>query len=274
MTSNTPDPRAGQGQTTDSTTDDASADATTDESSADPEAVLRAERLSHAYGEVTVFEDVSVAVERGTVTALVGPNGSGKTTLLRILAGLLEPTEGTVTYRGPETARELGYLPQQPAFRPGFTARETLAFYASLVGSDPEGVLDRVGLADAADRNVEALSGGMTRLLGIAQATVGDPPVVVLDEPASGLDPGMRRQTFEVVRERAATGTAVLLSTHDTALAERFVDRVLLLGGGGLLASGSPSELVERYGAESLQTVFEAAVSREASAVGTMGESS
>jgi ABC-type multidrug transport system ATPase subunit len=274
MTSNTPDPRAGQGQTTDSTTDDASADATTDESSADPEAVLRAERLSHAYGEVTVFEDVSVAVERGTVTALVGPNGSGKTTLLRILAGLLEPTEGTVTYRGPETARELGYLPQQPAFRPGFTARETLAFYASLVGSDPEGVLDRVGLADAADRNVEALSGGMTRLLGIAQATVGDPPVVVLDEPASGLDPGMRRQTFEVVRERVATGTAVLLSTHDTALAERFVDRVLLLGGGGLLASGSPSELVERYGAESLQTVFEAAVSREASAVGTMGESS
>jgi ABC-type multidrug transport system ATPase subunit len=274
MTSNTADSTAGQGQTTDSTTDDASADVTTDESSADTEAVLHAENLSHAYGDVTVFEDISVAVQRGTVTALVGPNGSGKTTLLRILAGLLEPTEGTVAYRGPETARELGYLPQQPAFRPGFTARETLAFYTSLVGGDPEGLLARVGLADAADRNVEALSGGMTRLLGIAQATVGDPPVVVLDEPASGLDPGMRRQTFEVVRERAAAGTAVVLSTHDTALAERFADRVLLLGGGGLLASGSPSELVEQHGEPSLQAVFETAVSREASAVGTMGESS
>jgi ABC-type multidrug transport system ATPase subunit len=265
MTSNTADSTAGQGQTTDSTTDDASADT---------EAVLHAERLSHAYGDVTVFEDLSVAVERGTVTALVGPNGSGKTTLLRILAGLLEPTEGTVAYRGPATARKLGYLPQQPAFRPGFTARETLAFYTSLVGGDPEGLLDRVGLADAADRNVEALSGGMTRLLGIAQATVGDPPVVVLDEPASGLDPGMRRQTFEVVRERAAAGTAVVLSTHDTALAERFADRVLLLGGGGLLAAGSPSELAEQYGEDSLQAVFETAISREASAVGTMGESS
>jgi ABC-type multidrug transport system ATPase subunit len=246
------------------------ASATSDDSGAET-AVLRAENLSHAYGAVTVFEDISVTVERGTVTALVGPNGSGKTTLLRILAGLLEPTEGTVSGRESESARELGYLPQQPSFRPGFTARETLAFYTSLVGGNPDAVLDRVGLADAADRNVEALSGGMTRLLGIAQATVGDPPVVVLDEPASGLDPGMRRQTFEVVSERAAAGTAVVLSTHDTALAERFADRVFLLGGGGLLAAGSPSELVEQE--DSLQAVFEAEVSREASAVGTMGES-
>jgi ABC-2 type transport system ATP-binding protein len=235
--------------------------------------VLVGKGLSHAYGDIEVFEDISVSIESETVTALIGANGSGKTTLLRILAGLLTPTEGTVSQPTTEAARKLGYLPQQPAFRPGFTARETLSFYTSLVGGDPDELLARVGLGDAGDRRVEALSGGMTRLLGIAQATVGDPPVVVLDEPGSGLDPGMRRQTFAVVRERAAAGTGVLLSTHDTLFAEEFADRVLILAEGDLLADGSPAALAEEYDRESLQGVFEAAVSREASTVGSGGAS-
>ena len=239
----------------------------------DGEPVLVADDLSHAYGDVHVFDDISVEIDPGQLVALVGPNGSGKTTLLRILVGLLTPTDGTVSYRGAETERELGYMPQHPEFRPGFTARETLAFYTSLVGGDPDALLDRVGLAGAADRNVEALSGGMTRLLGIAQATVGDPPVVVLDEPASGLDPGMRQQTYEVISERTADGTAVLLSTHDTLLADEFADRVLLLGAGELLADGSPAALAERYECDSLQSVFETAIPREGGAVGRMGES-
>jgi len=239
----------------------------------DGEPILVADDLSHAYGDVHVFDDVSVEIDPGQLVALVGPNGSGKTTLLRILVGLLTPTAGTVSYTGPETDRELGYMPQHPAFRPGFTARETLAFYTALVGGDPDAPLDRVGLAGAADRNVEALSGGMTRLLGIAQATVGDPPAVVLDEPASGLDPGMRQQTYEVISERTADGTAVLLSTHDTLLADQFADRVLLLGAGELLADGPPAALAEQYGCDSLQSVFETAIPRESRAVGTMGES-
>jgi len=227
------------------------------------EAVLVADGVSHAYGDVSVLEEVSVSLYAGEVVALVGPNGSGKTTLLRVLAGLLTPTAGELSYHGPERDRELGYLPQQPAFRPGFSARETLAFYTSLVGDDPGELLDRVGLGDAGDRNVEALSGGMTRLLGIAQATAGDPPVALFDEPDSGLDPGMRRQTWEVLGERAAAGTAVLLSTHDTLLAERFADRVLVLGDGTLVADGSPGALTEAYNCDSLQSVFETTVAGE-----------
>jgi len=239
----------------------------------DEQPVLVAEGIAHAFGDLEVLDEVSLSLSPGRVVALVGPNGSGKTTLLRILVGLLTPTDGSVSYRGPETDRELGYLPQQPAFRPGFTARETLAFYTSLVGGDPDALLDRVGLSAAADRNVEALSGGMTRLLGIAQATVGDPPVVVFDEPASGLDPGMSRQTWEVISQRAADDAAVLLSTHDILLAEQFADRILLLGEGRLLADGSPEALLEQYECDSLQSVFETVIPQESGPVGRMGES-
>lgn len=236
------------------------------------EAVLAAREVCRSFGDVEVLRDVSLSLEPGTVTALVGPNGSGKTTLLRTLAGILPPDSGTVSYRGPARQREIGYLPQQPAFRPGFTARETLAFYASLVGDDPATLLDRVGLAEAADREVEALSGGMTRLLGIAQATVGDPPVVALDEPASGLDPGMRQRTFGVVESLAAGGTAVLVSTHEMDLAERYADRVVLLDGGSVSAAGSPEELFEAHDCESLQAVFETALAGRAGTVEVAGE--
>jgi ABC-type multidrug transport system ATPase subunit len=248
-------------------------DGDTDQGRVAAEPVLVAEELSQSFGDLTVLDGVSMSLSPGEVVALVGANGSGKTTLLRILAGLLSPDEGTVSYRGPTRDRELGYLPQQPAFRPGFTARETLAFYTSLVDGDPEALLDRVGLSKAADRTVEALSGGMTRLLGIAQATVGDPPVVLFDEPGSGLDPGMRGQTWEVVGERAADGTAVLLSTHDTLLAEQYADRVLLLGEGAVLAEGSPAALADRHDCDSLQSVFETVLTRESGPVGSMGGS-
>jgi len=235
------------------------------------EETLVATDLSHSFGDVDVLDGVSLAVGPG-VTALIGPNGSGKTTLLRTLAGILSPDSGTVSYDGPPSRRRIGYLPQQPAFRPGFTARETLEFYTSFVGGEPEELLERVGLGDAADRNVEALSGGMTRLLGIAQAIVGAPPVVVLDEPGSGLDPGMRRRTFEVTRELADDGTAVLVSTHDMLLAERFADRIAVIEAGSLRAFGTPEELFERYGCTSLQAVFDAAVSREAGSVEVIGQ--
>jgi len=217
-----------------------------------------AEELSRAFGGVRVLDDVSLSVEPGTVTAFVGPNGSGKTTLFRLLCGLLSPTAGSVTYCGPDVPREIGYVPQRPSFRPGFTARETLEFYAALVdGEDPAARLEQVGLSAVADRRVEALSGGMVRLLGVAQATVGDPPVVVLDEPGTGLDPGMSSRIFEVIGELAADGTAVLASSHDLPRVERFADRLLLLDRGRVAAEGSPSELCEQHGAESLTGVFD-----------------
>ncbi|ELY89231.1 ABC transporter [Natrialba hulunbeirensis JCM 10989] len=252
------------------------------ESESEPEStqrpVLEAAGLDHEYGAVSVLEDVSVTLQPGTVTALIGPNGSGKTTLIRALAGLHEPTAGTVAYHGPDTARQIGYLPQQPSFRPGFTVIETLRFYASLVGTpNPEETarahLDRVGLADAASRPVDALSGGMTRLLGIAQATIGDPPVVILDEPGSGLDPGMSMHVFDVAAELAADGMAVLLSSHDLELVERVADEVLLLDDGEIIQRGSTADLKSQLDADSLWDVYRNATGGDTDTVTVQGDS-
>ncbi|MFC4248476.1 ABC transporter ATP-binding protein [Natribaculum luteum] len=238
--------------------------------------ILEAVDVDKSYGDVPVLDEVSISISAGDVTALIGPNGSGKTTLLRALAGLHEPTAGEIRYLGPETARPIGYLPQHPAFRPGFTVRETLTFYASLVGDDEDAamkLLKRVGLEAAADRQVEALSGGMTRLLGVAQATVGDPPVVVLDEPGSGLDPGMSVHIYDVAADLADAGTAVLLSSHDLALVERGVDQVVLLDQGEIVQTGSPAAIRDALEADSLLEAYEASVTGEAGTVRVRGES-
>jgi ABC-type multidrug transport system ATPase subunit len=242
------------------------------ESVAAEEAVLVASDVSHAFGDIEVLDDVSLSVQPGTVTALIGPNGSGKTTLLRVLTGLLTPSEGEISYQGPDTAREIGYMPQQPAFRSGFSVRETLEFYTALADGDPAVLLDRVGLAAAGDRRVESLSGGMRRLLGIAQATVGSPPVVVLDEPGSGLDPGMRRHIYEAVGDLTTDGTAVLLSSHDMTFTEQFSDHVFALADQEIAASGSPADLIAEYDADSLQGVFERLLTGESSLVAVGGE--
>jgi ABC-type multidrug transport system ATPase subunit len=212
------------------------------------DASLRATDVTKRFGDVTALAGVSLAVSPGEVVALVGPNGSGKTTLLRVLAGLLEPTAGTVSHEGPDAARRIGYLPQEPTFRPGFTTLETAAFYARLVDDDPAALLERVGLSGVTDRRVEALSGGMTRLLGIAQSLAGGPPVLALDEPASGLDPGMSRLVFEIVDDLAAEDRAVVVTSHDLPLVERSADRIVVLDRGSVVASGTPEELAERTG--------------------------
>ncbi len=243
---------------------------TEDGSNAD-DGVLRASDVSRLFGDVSVVDEVSLTLEAGTLHALVGPNGSGKTTLLRLLAGVDSPTEGSITYDGPDAVRRIGYLPQRPSFRPGFTVQETLEFYTALVDSDPDGLLSQVGMSDAADRRVESLSGGMTRLLGLAQATVGTPPVVLLDEPDSGLDPAMRRRTAEVARDLADQGAAVLYSSHDLELVERHADRVFVIDRGSLAASGSPRSLCERSGTETLWEAFQHAVDRPGDEVAVTG---
>ncbi len=238
------------------------------------ETVLRVGGVSKSFGSTEVLSDISVSVPADAVVAVIGPNGSGKTTLLRTIVGDLAPTEGTVTYTGPDAERPIGYLPQDPTFRPGFSAAETLGFYASLLdgfGAEPVSLLERVGLGAAADRNVENLSGGMRQLLGIAQATIGDPPVVVLDEPASGLDPDMSEHVFGTAAEMSGSFRTVLLSSHDISLVEATADVVVVLHRGTVAASGTQAELRERYGVDTLRGVLKTVVDDEGS-VAVVGE--
>jgi len=225
--------------------------------------VASVDSVALAFGDVTVFDDVSYTLDAGTVTAVVGPNGSGKSTLLRVLAGLLPATEGAVTVAATGD-RPIGFCPQEPAFRAGFTVRETLSFYADLLdgGADVDDAIELVGLEGVADRRVGALSGGMKRLLGMAGAVLGDPPLLVLDEPASGLDPAMRRHIFETVDAFADRGVAVVLATHHLVGAET-ADRLLVLDHGDIIADGSPPSVIEEAGAETLEEAFRGMVGDE-----------
>ena len=236
----------------------------TDEQDPGEGPVIDVEGLGHAYGDLTVLEEVSFALAPGTVACLIGPNGSGKSTLMRLLGGLIEPTDGSVEVdaRGD---RPVGYLAQTPAFRPQFTVAETVAFYGSLVETDVnvDATLERVGLTPVADRPVDALSGGMTRLLGLALTTVGDPGVLLLDEPASGLDPMMTAYITGVIGDVADTGDAVVLATHNLTAAERVADVVLVLDRGTLVAADPPEELLAETGTDSLADALATLVGAE-----------
>ncbi|CCQ32428.1 Nod factor export ATP-binding protein I [Halorhabdus tiamatea SARL4B] len=229
------------------------------------EVVLALEDVRHAFGDVAVLDGVSLDVKAGSVTCLLGPNGSGKSTLLSIAAGLRTPDDGAVTRRTAGAARSVGYLPQRPAFRPQFTVAETIAFYGSLVPMeiDETATLGQVGLDGVADRQVENLSGGMVRLLGLAQATVGSPPIVVLDEPASGLDPQLRHHIADVIADLAANGAAVLMATHDLGAAERIADEVRVLDDGAFVAGGSPAAIEAETGTDLLEGAIDALIDRE-----------
>ncbi|WP_096395989.1 ABC transporter ATP-binding protein [Halorubrum trapanicum] len=223
-------------------------------------ALAAVDGVTRTYGGVPVLEGVSLSLEAG-VTAVVGPNGSGKSTLLGVLAGAVEPTDGTVRYPGggPRSGSEkrVGYLPQRVPFRDGFTARETLGFYAALCGGDPDAALADVGLADAAGKRVEDLSGGMRRLLGIAQATLGDPDIVVLDEPTSGLDPEMRERAFRAAA-RAGDDAAVVVSSHDLDLVDAHADAVVVLRRGRVATSGPRDRLLDGHGVDDVGELYRA----------------
>jgi ABC-type multidrug transport system ATPase subunit len=230
---------------------------------------LVVEGLTVRFGDLTAVDDVSFSVAPETVTCLVGPNGSGKTTLIRAIAGLVAADGGTVE-RPNQATRPVSYLPQEPAFRPQFTVTETLQFYADLTGeeSDVAETIDRVGLSGVPDRRVDALSGGMTRLLGIAQATIGSPPLVLLDEPSSGLDPMMSRHVAEVITD-LADEAAVLVTSHDLPAVERIADQVLVIDRGRIVAADSPAALKERTGTDELEAAMSELVAVESGQVAT-----
>ena len=249
-----------------------SLDTSNEIASTDGEHSLLADGVTREFGSVTVIDDLSLQLECGTLHALIGPNGSGKTTLLRLLGNILQPTSGSISYKVDEHRRLVGYLPQRPEFRPSFTVRETLEFYAALVDDDAGQLLSKVGLEDAADRRVDELSGGMSRLLGVAQAIAGNPPIVLLDEPGSGLDPQMRKTTINVAKSLAEDGTTVLYSTHDLELTAQLADTVSIIDSGSLVATAPPVELIEQHDGGSLRHVFEATVSGSSDSITVIGE--
>jgi Cu-processing system ATP-binding protein len=189
----------------------------------------------------------------GETVALVGHNGAGKTTLIKLMLGLIRPSEGSVRVLGDDPAagefegrRAIGYLPENVSFNAALTGRETLTFYARLKGQPKASVarlLDRVGLAQAADRRVGTYSKGMRQRLGLAQALLGEPRLLLLDEPTTGLDPELRQSFYHLVEELRGRGATVLLSSHALTELEERAGRMIIMNRGVKVADGSLDEL-------------------------------
>jgi len=216
--------------------------------------VIEFRDVTKRFGPVTAVDGFSARIEPGAVTGFLGPNGAGKTTTMRMLLGLVRPTRGHATIGGrPYTALErpmqtVGAALEASSFHPGRSARDHLAVYA-LASGIPRArigeVLALVGLADAATRRIGGYSLGMRQRLGLAQALLGDPGVLVLDEPANGLDPEGIRWMRSLLQALAAEGRTVLVSSHLLAEVQQTVDRLLILARGRLVFEGGIEDLVD-----------------------------
>lgn len=223
-----------------------------------PEAGVRAAGLHKSFGGVRAVRDVELSLAGGVV-GLLGPNGAGKSTLLRMLATVLSPDTGRIRLLGLdprvpaerlEIRRRLGFLPQSPGLYGGFTAREMVDYVAILKEqTDPPArrrdvlrVLEAVGLADLMDRKIRTLSGGMHQRVALAAALLGTPQLLVLDEPATGLDPEQRLKLRSLLADTAQRGT-VLLSTHNTSEVAALCQRVVVMRDGQILYDGTPRAL-------------------------------
>jgi ABC-2 type transport system ATP-binding protein len=224
--------------------------------------MIEVRHLTKRYDGCTAVADVSFTVAPGEVVGFLGPNGAGKTTTIRILTGLARPTAGRAWLDGVEvtadrrhSARHVGYLPQDPAFYPWMTGREMLDHVGRVFGLPAEErgalvkeLLELTGLTKAARRRIGGYSGGMRHRLGIAQALVNRPAVLLLDEPVSSLDPVGRKELLELI-ERLRGRCTVLMSTHILADVERVCDTVGIINQGKLVVQAPQQELLERYAA-------------------------
>ncbi|MFI1384302.1 ABC transporter ATP-binding protein [Embleya sp. NPDC020886] len=221
-------------------------------------AAIAVHELTKRYGRTTVVDDLSFTVRAGVVTGFFGPNGAGKTTVLKTIVGLARPTAGHVSFQGgpvPSDARALGVHIEPCGAHPGRTARahlRALALLAGLPAARVDEVLETVGLEQAAGRRVGKYSLGMRQRLGLATALLGDPEVLVLDEPVNGLDPQAIRHLRTLLRERAARGRTTLLSSHMLGEAAQTVDDVVVIDKGRLVHTGPIGDLAQ--GALSVRT--------------------
>jgi ABC-2 type transport system ATP-binding protein len=212
-------------------------------------AVLSVCDLAKSYGELEALRDVGFDVQAGETVAVVGPNGAGKTTLLSIVAGIQQPSAGSVS----RCAREVGWAPQQPALYSKLSVAENLELFARLEKlADPAAavrrMLEQTGLAERADEPVGRLSGGNRQRVNVALGLIADPPVLALDEPSASLDPGQRERLWQFIAGLTRVGTAVVFSTHHLSEAQRHADRLLVLDDGRLRFDGTPAELMSATG--------------------------
>lgn len=216
-------------------------------------ATVSIQKVDKAYGKIHALRAVSFDLLPGGICALVGHNGAGKTTLIKLMLGLIRPSGGVIRVLGEDPAagefsarRQLGYLPENVALNAALTGRETLSFYARLKQLKPamaSTLLDRVGLGDAADRRVGTYSKGMRQRLGLAQALLGRPRILLLDEPTTGLDPALRQTFYDILQELRDGGATVLISSHALSELEGRAQHVLIMNRGVLVAEGSLAEL-------------------------------
>lgn len=216
--------------------------------------VIELQRVTKRHGALARLEELELTIQEGEMLALLGHNGAGKTTIMKLILGLIAPSSGRVEVlggapNGPHAERlrrQLGYLPENVTFYEQLTGREVLTYFARLKQADRHQVatlLERVGLVEAADRRVKTYSKGMRQRLGLAQALLGSPRLLLLDEPTTGLDPAATRDFYHAVKDLRDQGCTVLLSSHVLPGIEPYIDRALILGKGRRLALGSLEQL-------------------------------
>jgi Cu-processing system ATP-binding protein len=219
--------------------------------------VINLQSVYKRYGSETVVSDVNLDVQSGECIVLVGHNGAGKTSLMKMMLGLTRPSSGNVNVLGGDPAisaavnkrKALGYLPESVAFYEAMTGSEVLTFYAHLKGASTqecENLLELVGLGKASKRRVGTYSKGMRQRLGLAQAMLGDPQLLFLDEPTTGLDPSLRHQFYELIDALHKEGATSIISSHALNEVEARANRFVIMKMGVIVASGTLDELYQQ----------------------------
>ncbi len=225
------------------------------------ESAVKVQRLVKRYGELPAVNDISFEVQSGEIFAFLGPNGAGKTTTVEILECLRPLTSGEVTVLGEDVTdshgirrikKRIGVLPQDFNALRRLTVRENLELFADMYGNSASvsGLIDVFDLQDKAKVRFDALSGGLKQRVGVAAALVNDPDLVFLDEPTTGLDPEIRRATWQVIEGLKGKGKTVFLTTHYMEEAQELADRIAVIIKGKIAAIGTPDELIKKHGGE------------------------
>jgi ABC-2 type transport system ATP-binding protein len=223
--------------------------------------LVEARGLVKAFGPRTAVNGLDLAVREGDILAIIGPNGAGKSTTLDMILGIKSPDRGTVSWWCREPKRFIGAQLQSTPFFPGLTALENLRMFAAFYGLRLKDAalmehLRKFGLEEAAGTDAARLSGGQQKRLAIAMALLHAPKLIFLDEPTSALDPRSRRDVRELIRSLAESGTSVVFTSHDMEEVHKLANRIVLICGGRVAASGTAEKLLSRYGAEGLEELY------------------